>query len=931
VSTVVSDRLASPALVRQLVRDVRQQVAGRGIAPLVIGAKARPSWSDGDLDGDDGTIRVLACSTPLSVREALADFAGTAGASSGTDTLVVLTHLGEADLGDDILGRFVRPYLMYLNSWNTVCDHLGVRQLDPDYGTSELSWMAEALLAVPSAAVPGGLSTLSVDAGLRLLARSAFGADDITLERILVATAHPGFDGRVASADSEVVEHLAGVLGERLGPAGAFVTGAIVTGRGALALPAGLASATVTGDPDSGYAHASIEALTQVRQFGEAALAAYARAAEGAFDSLENEDASNIPELITTANRLVDDWNAPLPGRTAVLPAGFEARLSALARELDEFLDESERADLAAVRHAVSAVRSHRDARLPLTRHRAQRAELAARLAVWLQSPASAANGTASGDNPTFGHVLDGYLTDGAWVDTARRRVEEGDDSPAELAAVLSRISEAAYERRRAGNERFARALATWSEHGTAVDLPDGPVTGVESVLEDVAVPLAASEAALLVVLDGCGVPQFLEFAEQFRLLGFSEIGRAGRRASALAALPTVTNVSRASLLCGTLTTGNADAEQRGFAGNTAVERLPGPTAQLFHQRRDLTTGVGVGLPPHVLGAIGSGGPRLVGAVVNTIDDALSNGVFTREYTIENLGPLQGLLRAAADAGRFVVVTADHGHVLGIGLDGRGSANVSGEGGERWREADRDPDEDEVLLRGPRVLRGGDAGVIAPVQDDLRYSARHGGYHGGATPEECLVPVAVYAPPGVQVPSGWEPIAVAPPAWWDLAAVSTPEVEAPAPTRKRRRPDELDGQAAMFPDPSPVEGQESGATGADGNADQRATSAPDAPWIDALLRSSTYAVQLGAMARAKPDEARVRSALGALHARGGTASFAVIAQSTAMPAARVPGFLSALERLLNVDGYGVVTVDRSAQEVRLDEDLLGTQFLGSGT
>ena len=101
-----------------------------------------------------------------------------------------------------------------------------------------------------------------------------------------------------------------------------------------------------------------------------------------------------------------------------------------------------------------------------------------------------------------------------------------------------------------------------------------------------------------------------------------------------------------------------------------------------------------------------------------------------------------------------------------------------------------------------------------------------------------------------------------------------------------------------------------------------------APWIDELLRSDTYAVQLGAMSRAKPPEERVRSVLGVLHARGGTASFAVVAQAAAMPAPRVPGFLSALERLLNVDGYGVITVDRNAQELRLDEDLLRTQFLG---
>ena len=929
MSTVVGERVASPALVLQLVREVRQQVAGRGVAPLVIGVRARPEWNDGELLGDDGPVHVAACPTPLTAREALLEFSTTQGARTGVDTLVVLTDLTEADLGEDLLGRFVRPRLMYLNSWKAVCQRLGVRQLDPDYGTSQLSWMAEALLTVPRGDVPEGLGTLSVDVGLRLLAESVLGADGTTLDRVLVATARPGFDDLVAAADPEVLGHLCDTLAERLGPAGLLVTGTIVAGRGSTALPAGLAAAAVTGDQTPGYAHALIQALTGVDAVTDAALVAWARAAERALQSLEEHEAANAPDLLTEATQLVVDWNAPRPEQSAVLAAGFEARLAVLARELDGLLEHNPGSDLASVRHAIALVRSHRSAKLALTRHRAERAELAARLALWLQSPISEANGTAAGERPSFGAVLDGYLADGAWVDAARRRVEEGDDSPAELAAVLGRISEAAYDKRRAGNERFARALASWSEHGTADELPDGPVVAVESVLAAVAAPLAKAERALLVVLDGCGVAQFLEFAEQFRHLGFSEIGRGGQRAAGLAVLPTVTEVSRSSLLCGALSPGNAEHEKRGFTANAAVAKLPGPPALLFHHHQDLGSGVGIGLPRAVLDALSASGPRLVGAVVNTIDDALGRGVFTREYTIENLGPLQGLLRAAADAGRIVIVTADHGHVLGVGLDGRGEARRRGEGGDRWRNADRDPDTDEVVLSGPRVLRGGDAGVIAPAQDDLRYSAKHGGYHGGATPEECLVPVAVFRPPGVAEPSGWEPVAVATPPWWDLAQAAPALSEVPAPTRKPRRTGPAPGQGDLFAGSGDDTTQAAstqpavGTTGA-----QVGVAVASAPWIDELLRSDTYAVQLGAMSRAKPPEERVRSVLGVLHARGGTASFAVVAQAAAMPAPRVPGFLSALERLLNVDGYGVITVDRNAQELHLDEDLLRTQFLG---
>ena len=44
--------------------------------------------------------------------------------------------------------------------------------------------------------------------------------------------------------------------------------------------------------------------------------------------------------------------------------------------------------------------------------------------------------------------------------------------------------------------------------------------------------------------------------------------------------------------------------------------------------------------------------------------------------------------------------------------------------------------------------------MLAPFDDDFRYGAKAGGYHGGATPEEVLVPVAVFMPAGIDPPAG---------------------------------------------------------------------------------------------------------------------------------------------------------------------------------
>ena len=49
-------------------------------------------------------------------------------------------------------------------------------------------------------------------------------------------------------------------------------------------------------------------------------------------------------------------------------------------------------------------------------------------------------------------------------------------------------------------------------------------------------------------------------------------------------------------------------------------------------------------------------------------------------------------------------------------------------------------------------------------------------------------------------------------------------------------------------------------------------------------------------------------------------------QDTGIASVRLSGFLTHLAKALNVDGYPVLDVDASAQEVRLSQSLLGQQF-----
>ena len=920
-----SAKVATSELVHQLVAEIRSSDAARGVAPLVIGVRAQPTWTGGTVPVDGVAVKVAPCATPLAARVALD------GLDAGTDTLVVLTDLSEEDLGVDLLARFVKPRLFSLNSWNAVIRRFGARQLDPTFGEPEMAWMADALLGVPSDSMPKGVAVLSVDAALAAVARHTLHASGISLDRVLVATADADFSHRVDRADPRTLAGLTSVLADRLGPAGRLVTGMIASGHGADALPAGLAAATVCDVGADHRAIARIEGLTGVTHPTSEAIAAWSRAAGRAFDELDQADHPEVARLLNAGSHVATDWLAPDTAASDVLAVGFEARLEHLAALLTAGLDESEPLDGVALRHAVQQVRAHRNAEQDHSRHRADRAELAARLVSWLRSPASAGRGTGvpEGDDPlTLVDAATAYLGDGSWVDAARRRVGEGDNTPPSFADALRRTSEAAHTARAAGNRRFAETLATWSTHGTAGDLTGDRVVAVEAILDDVVAPLAKHAPVLLVVLDGCGLPQFVELRNQFRPLGLDEVGPAGLRRLGLAALPTVTGVSRTSLLCGQLLVGTQADEKRELPVRPSIARLAGPAAVVLH-RANLTSGAGTGLPTPVVQALGAEGPRVVAAVINTIDDELSRGTYTREYRIENLDALQGLLQAATDAGRTVIVTADHGHVLGVGLDGAGNVAIGGEGGERWRVADREPTADEVLLRGPRVLAGGDHGVLAPWHDDLRYSAKHGGYHGGATPDEALVPLAVFCPFGVDLPPGWEPIIDTPPAWWDLATTAgAPEVdEEPPPSAKRRpRKAPAENQPDLFEGTkeAPVEATPDDAAAEPTTGD---VAVSQAPWMTALEASEVFKIQLGAVARGRPDPARTSAALGALYARGGVASFATIGSATGMHPGRVSGFLANLARVLNVDGFGVLTVDPGAQEARLDEQLLIDQLL----
>ncbi|NIL64670.1 BREX-2 system phosphatase PglZ [Salinispora arenicola] len=194
---------------------------------------------------------------------------------------------------------------------------------------------------------------------------------------------------------------------------------------------------------------------------------------------------------------------------------------------------------------------------------------------------------------------------------------------------------------------------------------------------------------------------------------GCTERRRSRGRASAV--IPSVTGVSRTSLLCGRLASGAADTERARFTAFWKSHRL---AAELFH-KADLPGGAGHRLSPLVLDTISRiDGPdrAVVGVVLNTVDDALDHG---REggrvdWNLGDVAFLPELLAAAKNYGRPVLLVSDHGHVL---ERERGAPSSDDATSARWRPHNRPPEDGEVELSGDRVLLG-DGRIVVPWRED---------------------------------------------------------------------------------------------------------------------------------------------------------------------------------------------------------------------
>ncbi len=507
----------------------------------------------------------------------------------------------------------------------------------------------------------------------------------------------------------------------------------------------------------------------------------------------------------------------------------------------------------------------------------------------------------------SFGEAAADYAQDGGFVDWARR-VITGGEPVKELAEAYAKLATVTTEVREAQNREFAELLRDWTHAGSR----GKSLLRIEKVIRDVVAPLAQRVPVLVLLIDGMSYGVFQELLEDITSSDFVELDSEDHPVPpVVAAMPSVTSVCRASFFCGSLTEGSAQDESHGIAAHPALAGVPGAGREvaLFH-KVSVADDAGGGLTEEVRTKIASKGCRVVALVLNAVDDHLLKGDQTDpRWTRDYIRALPSLLYEAQSAGRAVVLLSDHGHVLERGTQLRKHGEA-----ERWRPATSPPEEGEIAVEGSRVVAQSGK-LIAPWSERLRYAGKKNGYHGGLTPQEMLVPLAILFA-GDAIPHGWQGRSRYVPAWWEEPAAAeppagAPEAGEPGPETRAPRPGML-----FDLEPAPVKEGEP--------AVKKAGRGPD--WLNQLLVSEVYASQKAIAGRAVPANEIAAKLLTALAGRGGRMTAAALSRELGTPGFRFAGLLAAMQRVLNVEGYPILTKDDSGDTVELNIEMLRKQF-----
>lgn len=901
---------ASPtfAQIKAQVAAIRKKLPGT--KSIAIRSKAK--WSGNSSYEDNGEVfQIHQCDSPLAMRLALRE-------SGDEKTTVLVTDLDDHDISDDILVRLKPRKLIPLDSWQIVKALFQVRAVDPR--VTRHGWMADALMDLipPNGYPPVATGFLDAETVWGIVLDHYLGLSGYSLDLLAVLkwSIEPKNVERFCSAPQMIQEATSEWLVSTAGPTVAAVLNCAARASKsnglAEALPLGLAAGVVFNKATKGKLERAIGKLEEKYFDGHApeySIVERWSAAATEVVRLQLNDVRVKQSLLQRADEILREVGAEAFAYLSdTSPIGFDLRLADFGKQLSTSIAGS-KFDFETLIEARNSISQHD--RHTRERRRLERVDMAMRLVRWLGESQS------RDEVKSLADAANRHLSEGGYIDWARLTLRSG-DPVRELSEAYAKLFDKVTTAREVDSLRFAELLRDW----TAAKSTDETIVPVEQVLERMVAPIAAAKPVLVVVIDGMSVAVFRELmadvlGHDWVLLAEEGVGLR----PALASVPSVTEVSRTSLLTGKLAQGHAPNEKVGFAEHPALLKTcrSGFPPVLFH-KASLQETDDSSLAADIRKEIGSAHRKIVGVVVNAVDDHLLKGeqIDTR-WSRDEIKVLPVLLHEAKMAGRTVILLSDHGHILDCNAKGK-----QYEGGERWRFDETNVSEGELKVSGVRVVIPETRKLIAPWTEKIRYGIKKNGYHGGVSPQEMVIPIAVLNSSNA-FPAGWSEAPVDTPLWWDIATSPTnaepetvlklkPAEPKPVPSGMLFNVDELVQQAenaapvVVIPDSiaTPPRAQ--------------------AEWISRLLLSHVYEEQKRLGGRSVPADAVITRLLQAIDERGGKITSAALARAIQMPPLRLRGLLAIAQRVFNVDGYEVLSRDDVSDTIQLDRALLLKQF-----
>lgn len=645
---------------------------------------------------------------------------------------------------------------------------------------------------------------------------------------------------------------------------------------------------------------------------GRAQLAALLRASEDLVDKADVRDA-----LVTHT------W----------LPLGYRARLDQLGARLEEALASPSNERFQRAVEAETALAQHHHY-ADLGKDDADRARMAVRLLGFVLQAQSWKSDLPASDLEAMQRLAEWYRQEGGYVDLARQSLRTGQDTA--FGRGVRKVLSEADALRRALDRRFAKGLAQWLVSGAS----PGRVQPIEHALGAMLKAVLAGQPArraLVLLMDGMGWAECIallrsaaESADAFAPL---QMNRAFTKAATipegsphglptLASLPTITKVSRSAFFEGRLPVSgrepsSADDSAR-FARHPIVTELnQGRPARLLLRAESHEADGELSSQARVL--IGDTNERVIALVVNAIDASLkSDTQQVHQWTLGAVRSLAAIFDEARRAGRVVLFASDHGHVRGGDTQKSALPERAVVGGERWRGAAAE--EAHGVLRddlpgAPLTLAGkavwtppGAQGLTVLTDERGRHTNQpHAGEHGGATLAEVVAPCLWLGPVADLLDTGLSTEALAVPDWWLLRP--------PFPATVHPRGSE----------PPTLPGVDMGVRAGKGGAPTRSRR-PSQPALQPFALALSESALFKARAANPKLRASVVKAVSFMHEREGLVSLQDLADAVGEPFYRIAGFISQLQRVLNVDGEPILVRHAESTQVRLNLAALREQF-----